>query len=80
MSTEQLEYIASDSGASQCEIALWLLKRHVGDWVAMPDIARAMGGFAVHSRVSDLRKAGHMIDHKNERAEGRTHSFYRLVA
>lgn len=65
---------------SQCEkIATVLLARR-GEWVAMTDLWQASGAFAVHSRISDLRKGGMSIDHRNERAaNGVTHSFYRLL-
>ena len=80
MTTDQLEFAASTQAESQCDKLLRALKSEAGQWISLPSLVYATGGFAVHSRISDLRKAGHMIDHKNERAEGKTHSFYRLIA
>jgi hypothetical protein len=53
-----------------------------GQWVAMPDLARIAGGYAVHSRIADLRKRGHRIDAKQERRPGtrKVWSYYRLEA
>jgi hypothetical protein len=46
----------------------------------MPDLATASGGYAVHSRIAELRKAGHAIENQVERrADGKRVSRYRLV-
>lgn len=80
----QTAYIATHAGRTQNERVLHCLQENVGSWVAMPVLARAgsgsAGGFCmVHSRVADLRKAGHTIQQMSERKEGQTHSFYRLT-
>lgn len=46
---------------SQASKILALLLDRRGQWVPMPDLWRVSGAFAVHSRVADLRKAGHHI-------------------
>jgi len=45
----------------------------------MPLLARASGGYAVHSRISDLRARGFNIEHHNERVGRVCRSFYKLV-
>lgn len=64
---------------TQCDIILDALVRARGTWVAMPDLARLSGAFAIHSRISDLRSVGHKIDVRMEGGRPRK-SWYRLVA
>lgn len=68
--------------STQNERVLARLRQSLGDWVPMPTLAMSSGAFAVHSRVSDLRKQGHRIEQKSERKSGSraNHSFYRLLA
>ena len=61
---------------SQTSKVLARLKR--GGWVSMPALWRASGAFAVHSRIADLRKAGHEIVNRIERGYGCRKSFYKL--
>lgn len=63
---------------TQNEKILEVLQRHRGRWVAMPELAEAAGAYAVHSRISDLRKDGNVIE---TRIDGQRpkRSFYRLV-
>lgn len=78
---DQAEFAATGRGSSQCEKIADVLRARCGEWVPMPDLWRASGAFAVHSRISDLRKLhGLRIEHRNERQpDGATHSFYRLL-
>lgn len=69
--------------STQNDKVLQALASRVGQWVPMPTLAAAMGGYAVHSRIADLRKRGHAIAQKTERvlqSDGtrKAHSFYRL--
>ncbi len=66
-------------GDTQCGAILARLEAAGGDWVAMPELAQASGAFAVHSRVSDLRGRGHVIEQRNERDGRKVRSFYRLL-
>lgn len=66
-------------GDTQCARILELLEFAAGDWVPMPELAKASGAFAVHSRVSDLRSWGHVIEQRSERDGRKVRSFYRLV-
>lgn len=75
----QTEFNAGGTGLSQCDLVLAELRRTPGRWLPMPALAAACGGYAVHSRVSDLRKRGHQIEHRNERHGKTVHSFYRLA-
>ncbi len=78
MNTTQIEFKAAGTGTTQCDKILGALMDRRGEWVAMPDLWRASGAFAVHSRIADLRARGHSIDQRGENVEGVRHSFYRL--
>ena len=67
-------------GTSQCDLIFARLNATPGEWVAMPALARIANGFAVHSRIADLRRRGNRIDHKNIRHGRKIHSFYRLAS
>jgi hypothetical protein len=62
----QSEFAEQEGGKSQCELILARLALTPGQWVPMPELAEHSGAYAVHSRISDLRKNGHNIEHKNE--------------
>lgn len=71
-----------NTNPSQADKVLAKLKETPGEWVEMPELARACGGFAVHSRISELRhKRGLTIEHKEESIKGSRQraSFYRLI-
>ena len=74
----QPEHAATGAGLSQCDRILAELESNRGHWVAMPDLARIAGGFAVHSRIADLRKRGHRISHMNNKRGRKVWSYYRL--
>ncbi len=69
---------STTTGSSQCALILERLQAAPGEWVAMPDLVTASGSYNIHSRIADLRRAGHQIDHKNTHAGRFIHSFYRL--
>ena len=66
---------------TQVERILAVLTQRHGQWVPMPELARESGAYAVHSRISDLRKDGWVIETKIERVRGRRTqaSYYRLL-
>ena len=66
-------------GDTQCGAILARLEAAEGDWVPMPELAIASGAFAVHSRVSELRSWGHVIEQRSQRVGRKVRSFYRLV-
>ena len=68
------------AGTSQVELILARLQETPGKWVAMHLLGHASGAYAVHSRISDLRRQGHVIEHTSERHGHACHSFYRLVS
>lgn len=83
----QTTYEQSGAGLSQCDLVLLRLRRAFNnakrynvpvDWVSLPDLVEECGGYAVHSRVADLRKRGHDIEQMSVRRDGKVHSFYRL--
>ena len=63
---------------TQNALVLSALEARRGQWVEMPELAKAAGCFAVHSRISNLREAGHMIMNKIEGKRPRK-SFYKLL-
>lgn len=82
----QLEFETERRGATQNQRVLARLQSSPGQWVAMPELARAGAanpeGFCmVHSRIADLRRAGHVIEQRSERDDGSrmVKSFYKLV-
>lgn len=75
--TTQREF--GSSGVSQCAVILGVLCANPGRWVPMPKLAQAAGCYAVHSRIADLRKRGHTIEHRNEWAGRVCRSSYRIV-
>jgi biotin operon repressor len=68
-----------ETGTSQCDSILQMLKNSKGNWVSMMDLHRGSGAMAVHSRISDLRKRGHDIAHRNQTQGKMVHSYYRLI-
>lgn len=72
----QREHTTIGAGATQCERILDMLQR--GQWVPMPALADASGGYAVHSRIAELRARGHVITQRSERSGRKILSFYRL--
>ena len=75
------DHPSTTAGTSQCASILAELQRHAGEWVAMPRLVLCSGSYNVHSRISDLRKAGHSIIHENRRRKGQTtiQSFYQIL-
>ena len=76
---DQTTFTAQSAGRTQNERVLHCLQEHAPSWVAMPVLWRASGAMAVHSRIADLRKAGHHIEQHSERKDGVVHSSYRLL-
>lgn len=75
----QTEHQATGAGESQCDKILARLRAAKGERVAMPELYRVSGAFAVHSRIADLRKRGHAIPPaETEVVDGTVHSYYRL--
>lgn len=78
MNATQLEFKAAGKGMTQCDKILRVLMDRRGEWVPMPYLARAARAYAVHSRISDLRSRGYVIEQRREHVEGVRHSFYHL--
>lgn len=68
-----------NSNPSQSSVILDILTTLRGKWVSMPDLATASGGYAVHSRIAELRKRGHVIENQVEQRGRKRVSRYRLV-
>jgi biotin operon repressor len=77
MNQTQFERIGS--GRSQAAKILQILTDAGGEWVPLPTLMRRSRSAVVHSRISDLRKAGHQIDWLPGRAGKKVRSWYRLV-
>lgn len=67
-------------GASQCDLILRCLRKHLGCWVSLPTLWQASGSMAVHSRITDLRKRGAQIEQASLRRGRQCLSLYRLVS
>jgi hypothetical protein len=63
---------------SQAAAILARLMETPGIWVPMPELAALSGAYAVHSRISDLRKRGYHIETKVVCRRPK-HSFYRII-
>jgi hypothetical protein len=68
---------ASSSYKTQRDRVLELLIRAKGGWVPLPEIL-ALHIAQYNSRVHELRKLGYAIQSRQERRDGRVHSFFRL--
>ena len=79
--TTQAEFASERSTMSQTDKILAQLRYYEsGYWIPMPVLVRVSGGFAVHSRIADLRKRGHAIQCKITRKKnGAKASFYRFA-
>jgi biotin operon repressor len=74
------DHPSAAAGTSQCDIILAALQNKAGQWVSLPEWAFSSGSMAVHSRISDLRERGHIIEHRNQRKGRKVHSSYRLLS
>lgn len=86
-----IAYPPSDSTPKlrQKDLILARLLDTPGVWVPMPELAQAASpegngaGLAVHSRITNLREDGHLIEHRRRPdpsgPSGRYRSFYRIV-
>lgn len=55
------------------------LRRNANRWVAMPHLVNVSGSYNIHSRISNLRERGSVIENKVEKIDGVNHSYYKLV-
>ena len=82
MNTSQSTFVSEADASTQNAKILALLEAARGNkedgWVGLPELGRASGSWAVHSRIADLRKSGHDIRNRTRRAFGKCLSFYRL--
>lgn len=75
-----------NSNPSQADhILLALQTAHSGGitegWVSLPALHLTSGAYAVHSRISELRKRGYVIQNRTQKAkDGTRMSWYRLVS
>lgn len=74
----QAEYAAANASKSQADRILAYLRQTAG-WAHLPDLVKASGAYAVHSRIADLRKRGHRIEQESVHQGRAVHSFYRLI-
>ena len=81
MNVSQIEHVVSQVAESQNDRLQAHFQACAGEWLAMPDLVRVVGAYAIHSRVAELRKRGMMIVNKRVREPGSRlcHSFYRYV-
>ncbi len=75
----EIEFRWTAGGASQADKLRELFLARPGDWLNMTELGRAIGAWAVHSRVADCRrKFGMVIENKTElnQQTGKRISFY----
>jgi len=65
--------------STQTDIVRRILVKNSNRWVPMPKMAKRMGGFAVHSRIADLRKEGMTIVNRQIKRDGVRKSYYRFL-
>lgn len=76
MNAAQLNFQLAGGAQSQNALILEYLKLHAGEEVAMPKLYEVSGSFAIHSRISDLRKAGHNITNRTDNSTRPHRSYY----
>ena len=76
--TTQLQFEIDRPAKSQSSAVLKYLTACKGEWIEMPTLVGYSGAYAVHSRVSDLRREGHSITNMVDRSTKPYKSFYRL--
>ena len=73
----ELEFRSGQAGQTQNAKLRALFEARPKQWLSMTDLGGAVGAWAVHSRVSDLRKEwGMNILNRREKVNGRLHSYY----
>jgi hypothetical protein len=65
------------STTSQRDRLLALLKRHRGEWVALPQVQDA-GGAQYNARIYELRGLGHRITNSTQEVDEVRRSWFRL--
>lgn len=66
MPSDQKQFENSNAGASQCDAILGLLQERA-DWVPVYELHQVSNSLAVHSRISELRERGHVIENRRQR-------------
>lgn len=69
------------SAPTQNDLILARLQETPGEWVAMPELCAAADSLNCHTRINDLRDAGHVVENYQEYVAGtrRRKSYYRLI-
>jgi len=82
MSTAEIAFRETGSAPSQTDKLITCLMEANGEWVGLPQLVEAIGGYAAHSRACDARRKGYDIQNKVDfdEATGKRKSFYRVVA
>lgn len=81
MTQTELEFRSTKGGQTQNEKLRALFEANPRTWLSMTDLGRAVGAWAVHSRVADLRKRGMTIYNRSTlnpqpSTDRKRHSFY----
>jgi hypothetical protein len=63
MPSDQKQFETSNAGASQCDAILGVLQER-RDWVSILELHQLTNSMAVHSRIAELRKRGHVIHNR----------------
>lgn len=81
MNSSQAQFETDGKAPSQTSRFITALMEANGQFVGLPALVEAIGGFAVHSRAADARKMGYNIENHTvlNRETGKRMSFYRVI-
>lgn len=82
MNEAQQQFVLEGGEPTQTDALIARLHEANGEWVALPELVAAVGGYAIHSRAADARKMGVNIENKVvfSQVTRKRHSWYRLIA
>lgn len=82
MTQTEIDFRSTQGGHSQTEKLREMFLAQPGEWRSMTELGKAIGAWAVHSRVADCRrKFGMNIENKTvmDRDSGQRFSYYRYL-
>ena len=82
MNESQIDFVETGGALSQTDKLINVLHHANNEWVSLPQLVEAVGGYAIHSRVSDARKLGCNIINRVEFSPitNKRLSWYKLIA
>lgn len=82
MNQSELLFRQEGGAPTQTDALIAALHETNGQWVALPVLVDAVGGYAIHSRAADARRIGVNVENKVEfnQITRKRMSWYRLLA